>query len=65
MGGAPEFVIPNGPIPTGAKVGYVGNPIKGIGAAMNLGNQLSGASGGYVLYPSKPNNNMMNAVYYK
>jgi RHS repeat-associated protein len=40
----------------------------GLGAAYNLGTDLFGgssAAGGYVLYPNKPNTNMMQSVYSK
>ena len=40
----------------------------GLGAAYNLSQDISGsysAGGGFVLYPSKPNTNMMQAVYSK
>ncbi|MDY6868571.1 MAG: RHS repeat-associated core domain-containing protein, partial [Chloroflexota bacterium] len=41
----------------------------GLGAAYNLGNDMFGdsgyAGGGFVLYPSKPNTNMMKSVYLK
>lgn len=41
----------------------------GLGAAYNLGNDIFGdngyAGGGFVLYPSKPNTNMMQSVYLK
>jgi hypothetical protein len=47
------------------------NPISGLGSGLStisvdlLGFGNSAAAGGYVLYPSKPNNNMAKAVYAK
>jgi len=70
-GGFPEFVIPNGPIPSGSTMSFVGNRTNGLGAAYNLSQDIGGlfggegAGGGFVLYPSRPNTNMMNSVYSK
>lgn len=39
-GGLPEFVVPNGPIPTDAISSLVANRTNGMGAAYNAGNDI-------------------------
>jgi len=70
QGGAPEFLVPNGLFPTGSSVSTVSNRATGLGFGLNLidqSNQFvnSGAAGGFVLYPSKPNTNTLQSVYSK
>ena len=72
QGRAPEFLVPNGPFPTGSTVSTVSNRTNGLGAAYNLSQDIGGlfgsdnaAGGGFVLYPSKPNTNMLQSVYSK
>jgi hypothetical protein len=36
-----------------------------LGSSATVGGGANAAGGGFVLYPSKPNTNMMNSVYYK